>query len=280
MNIDLHIHTTASDGATPPRDAMDEAAARGLGVISLTDHESIEGYLEIRGEAADRGIKVLAGVELLTTYRSREIHLLGYLFDPDCRLMRDRLHELREQRNQVASQIVDNLRQHGFNIDYDHVAGIANNNVAIGKNHILHAIYEAGYISTQDEMVQVLRKYLTRNTETYVEFTKNPLGEAVELIRECRGIPVLAHPGIIRDEQLVQDIIRRFGLPGIEVYYYYFGNRDEMIERYETLAREWGLLATGGSDYHGRFAPVTMGDLTIPPVIVERLEEYHRSLNV
>lgn len=271
MKVDLHIHTTASDGATPPSETLREAQAKGLGVISFTDHESIEGYIEIQEEALAQGVKIIPGVELLTRYADREIHLLGYLFDPTCVLLLERLKALREQRNQVASEIVDNLKHHGFNIEYSRVADIAQENVAIGKNHILHAIYEAGYISTQDEAVQILRKYLIRNTDTYVEFTKNPLGEAVDLIRECGGIPVLAHPGIIRDDQLAKEIIRRFKLPGIEVYYYYFGDREGMIRRYETLAREWGLLATGGSDYHGRFSPVPLGELEIPPSIVDRL---------
>lgn len=276
MNVDLHIHTSASDGATPPRETLSEARSKGLGVISLTDHESIEGYLEVREEAPACGIKIITGVELLTVYADREIHLLGYLFNPECKLLLDRLKDLRHQRNQVASEIVDNLKKQGFDIEYSRVADIAQENVAIGKNHILHAIYEAGYISTQDEMVQVLRKYLARNTATYVEFTKNPLGEAVDLIQECGGIPVLAHPGLIRDDQLVREIIRRFRLPGIEVYYYYFGNREEMIQRYESLAREWGLLATGGSDYHGRFSPVPLGELQVPPSVVEKLEDYLR----
>lgn len=274
--IDLHIHTTASDGATSPQEVLREALSKGLSTISFTDHESIEGYLDVQDSAREMGIKIIPGVELLTTYAGREIHLLGYLFDPSCSLLLDRLRELREKRNQVALEIVENLKGSGFQIEYSRVADIAQENVAIGKNHILLAIYEAGYISTQNEAVQILRKYLTRNTDTYVEFTMHPLGEAVELIRECGGIPVLAHPGIIRDEQLVKDILRRFALPGIEVYYYYFGERQKLIQHYQQLAREWKLLATGGSDYHGRFAPVPLGELEIPESIVEQLEVFIR----
>lgn len=277
--IDLHVHTTASDGATLPQDAVEEAVQLGLKVISFTDHESIEGYLEARALAEAKGIKLIPGVELLTAYADQEIHLLGYFFDPESPLLQKRLNELREQRNEVAMEIVENLRQHGFNIRYERVidlahGGAAYGQVAIGKNHILHAIYDAGYIQTQDEAVQILRKYLTRNSLAYVEFKKHPLGEAVELVRESGGIPILAHPGLIHNDELVKEIIRRFQLPGIEVYYYYFGDQAALIEKYRVLAEEWNLLITGGSDYHGRFAPVPMGQPPVPFYIVEQLEEF------
>ncbi|NPV27680.1 MAG: PHP domain-containing protein [Firmicutes bacterium] len=274
MSVDLHIHTSASDGTTPPSKLIEEANQAGLSCISLTDHESIEGIIEIQGLAQAKNIKLIPGVELLAGYADREIHLLGYYIDINSPILNNRLKELREERNAIAMDIVEKLRRHGFNINFERVQGIAQDNVAIGKNHILHAIYEAGYINSQDEMIEILRKYLTRNGLAYVEFTQHSFGEAVELILQCDGIPVLAHPGLIRDDQIVLELLK-YPVEGIEVYYYYFGNkRDEWIRRYEQLAQERKLLMTGGSDYHGQFAPVKLGEMHIPERVVTTLTEH------
>lgn len=270
--VDLHLHSTASDGASPPLEVLREAAAAGLKTISFCDHESIEGYLETVDKAREMGVEVIPGMELLTIYKGREIHLLGYLYDPESPVLRAWLEELRKERNEIAEQVVAKFNKHGFNITFERVKEIAHDNVAIGKNHLLFALIEAGYISTRDEIIHILRTYLTQHGLAYVDFTKNPYYEAVEMIVECGGVPVLAHPGLIRDDQLVLDLLKHPRL-GLEVYYYYLGDETgELTRKYYELARERNLFMTGGSDYHGRFSPdVKLGRVAVPESVVENL---------
>ncbi|MDH7496943.1 MAG: PHP domain-containing protein [Syntrophomonadaceae bacterium] len=271
--VDLHLHTTASDGGTDPRELIREAAAAGLTVVSYCDHESIEGYLQAREVAQQLGVEVIPGVELVTYFGGREVHLLGYFVEPESPVLRSWLRELREDRNAVAEQIVHRLNEQGFAISFDRVQAIATEGVAIGKNHFLWALREAGYISTREEMIFMLRTYLSHRGLAYVDYTGNPFAEAVEIIRECGGLPVLAHPGLLRDDALVLELLKHPGV-GLEVYYCYLGDgRDGYIEHYARMAQERGLFVTGGSDYHGRFSPdVKLGRILVPDWVVPRLK--------
>jgi len=270
--VDLHLHTTASDGATPPVDLVYQAAAAGLKTISFCDHESIEGYKQALETAEELGIDLISGVELLTMHEGREIHLLGYYVNPDSPVLNSWLEELREERNLIAEQMVEKFNKHGYAIKFERVKEIATDNVAIGKNHFLFALIEAGYINTKDEIIHILRNYLVQHGLAHVDFTKNPYYEAVEIILECGGVPVLAHPGLIRDDRFVLDLLRHPNI-GLEVYYYYLGpDAEKMRHKYHTLAVERNLIMTGGSDYHGRFSPdVKLGELYVPENVVAQL---------
>lgn len=271
--VDLHLHTTASDGATSALELVHQAAAVGLKTISFCDHESIEGYRQALETAEELGLELIPGVELLTMHEGREIHLLGYYVDPDSPVLNSWLKELREDRNVIAEQMVDKFNKHGYDIKFERVKEIATDNVAIGKNHFLFALIEAGYINTKDEIIHILRDYLAQHGLAHVDFSKNPYYEAVEIIIECGGIPVLAHPGLIRDDHLVLDLLRHPKL-GLEVYYYYLGpDAEKLRQRYYTLARERNLVMTGGSDYHGRFSPdVKLGQVYVPEGVVAQLK--------
>lgn len=270
--VDLHMHSTASDGSTNPAALVQEAAASGLKTIAFCDHESIEGYLETVGPARELGIEVIPGVELVTIYQGREIHLLGYYVGADSPELTGWLQDLRQDRNQLAVEVVDKLNHYGYKITFERVREIARANVAIGKNHYLVALIEAGYIRSREEIIYILRNYLSHKGLAYVDFTNNPYYEAVEMILECGGIPVLAHPGLIRDDNLVQDLMRHPRL-GMEVYYYYLNGRQQLVAKYEKYARENGLIMTGGSDYHGRFSPdVKLGELMVPENVVSSLK--------
>lgn len=263
--IDLHIHTTASDGATSPAKLINEAMSVGLKAISLTDHESIAGMDSISDIAADQGLRIIPGIELLTCYRGKEIHLLGYCFDSENRDFRSRIQEIRQERNQTSLQIVDNLDRLGFKLDKYQFYKVAGEGGTIGKNHIIKALFKAGYLKTKEQAIDTLRRYLSQNGLAYVIFSHNPFVEAVELIREANGVPVLAHPGLINDDNMVIDLLNTASV-GLEVYYYYFGtNRERLIIHYERMALERGLVATGGSDYHGRYSPdVKLGSTMVP----------------
>lgn len=275
--VDLHIHTTASDGASSPVDLIDEALTAGLTTISLTDHESIAGMDSISEQATDRGIRLIPGIEFLTIFQGREIHLLGYCFDVKSKVFRSRVKELRQERNEISLQIVDNLCRLGFKLDKDRFYAVADRGGTIGKNHIIIALFKAGYLKTKEQAIDTLRRYLAQDGLAYVAFRANPFVEAVELIRQCHGIPILAHPGLIRDDKMVLDLLDAAPV-GLEVYYHYFGtNRQQLIIHYEKMARERGLITTGGSDYHGRYTPdVKLGGIMVPEETLDNLTDSSR----
>jgi predicted metal-dependent phosphoesterase TrpH len=270
--IDLHIHTTASDGGTSPVKLLDEAKSTRLKTISLTDHESIAGMDSISELAANQGLTIIPGIEFLTCYQGKEIHLLGYCFDTDNQDFRSRIQEIRQERNRTSIQIVDNLDRLGFKLDKDQFYKVAGGGGTIGKNHIIKALFKAGYLKTKEQAIDTLRRYLSQNGLAYVIFTYNPFVEAVELIREAHGVPILAHPGLINDDKMVIDLLNAAPV-GLEVYYYYFGaNRQRLILHYERMAMERGLVVTGGSDYHGYYTPdVKLGSTMVPDEALDTL---------
>jgi len=270
--VDLHIHTTASDGATSPVKIVDEAKSAGLTTISLTDHESIAGMDLIHDLAAQQGLNVIPGIEFLTCFQGKEIHLLGYCFDQGNNDFRSFVKEIRQKRNRTSLQIVDNLERLGFKLDKEQFYRVADAGGTIGKNHIIMALFKAGYLKTKEQAIDTLRRYLSQNGLAYVVFTGNPFAEAVELIREANGVPVLAHPGLIRDDKTVIDLLNAAPV-GLEVYYYYFGtNRNHLIIHYERMAAERGLVVTGGSDYHGSYTPdVKLGSTMVPDEVLDSL---------
>ncbi|MGE5371212.1 MAG: PHP domain-containing protein [Solirubrobacterales bacterium] len=272
--VDLHMHTNASDGASSPTELIDECVKAGLKTISFTDHENIDGYLEALAYAKEARILLIPGVELLTTFRRREIHLLGYGFDPINPQFRARLEELRQSRNNTGLRSAEKFQKLGFSIQLGPLIDVADRGRTIGKNHLIYALFEAGYIKTWDDVIHFLRNYLSVNGQAYIEFDDNPIEDGIEMIRQAGGIPVLAHPGLIRDDQIVRELAARRNI-GIEVYYFYFGPmRGEWIRRYEALAREFDLLVTGGSDYHGYYAPdVILGELEVPENVAAGLFE-------
>jgi predicted metal-dependent phosphoesterase TrpH len=271
--IDLHLHSTASDGASKPLDLLDEVQAVGLKYISFTDHESMEGMKGIDQEALRHGLIVIPGVELLTYYREQEIHVLGYWMEESGQFG-SWLKDMRIQRNERYLQMVRRLREYGYDLDEGRFVDLANKQVALGKNHIIISLIKAGYITSKEQAVDMLRRYLSPHGLAYPDFDFNPFMEAVQVIRECGGIPILAHPGLVRDDRLVVELLEVSGA-GLEVYYYYFGDKNrQLVKHYEQMAAERGLtLVTGGSDYHGRFSPdIKLGRVPVPDEVATRLE--------
>ncbi len=275
MKLDLHIHSTASDGALSPRQIVDQAVKLELAAVSLADHESINGALEAMRFARNSSVEVIPAMELLTYYRDREIHLLGYYFDPYSVLLQDRLRELRDKRNHIALDIVGRLRKYGFNIAWEQFEKVAAADCVIGKGQILMALFSAGKVETREERIAIARKYF-RPDAAYIEFKDHIFTEAVDLIRTCGGIPVLAHPGLIGNDEIVLELIKSAPI-GLEVYYSYLGEeRVEWIKRYEELALANNLFMTGGSDYHGNYTPVRLGETEVPDDLLDILKAVHR----
>lgn len=257
--IDLHIHTTASDGTYSPLEILSMARELRLRAIAITDHDTLSGSREALDAGIPPGLEFLTGVEISTAAPHHfsipgSLHLLGYGFDVnDARLFRtlERLQAARRDRN---PGIVAKLRNLGIDITLEDIAREAGGG-QMGRPHVARVLEKRGVVKSIDE---AFNRYLGTGKPAYVEKYRTPCEEAIAVIRGAGGIPVLAHPGLIRglDGPGLVDLVSRLvslGLGGIEVHYP--GHGPERTARYGELANRFGLLATGGTDFHGAINP-------------------------
>ena len=268
MRVDLHTHTTASDGLLPPATLVEEAARLGVGILAITDHDTTDGLEEALEAGYALGVEVIPGVEINTDVQGAEIHVLGYYIDYTRDWFQDALRHLRESRLDRAARMVARLATLGIQLDLQRVLALAHGG-SIGRPHIARAMVEAGYISSPEE---AFRLYIGRGGPAYVERERFPPEDAVRMILRAGGVPVLAHPGLSTRDGLVPDLIAA-GLMGIEVYYP--EHSPAQVQHYLHLARKFGLLTTGGTDYHGGdIAPrVQIGSVEVPLEVVEALKQ-------
>lgn len=268
--VDLHLHTTASDGRLTPGELIALVARKGLQVVAVTDHDSTEGLAEAMEAArAFPNLTVIPGIELSTDIPGNEIHVLAYFVRHKDEELLATLRKFRQGRLERGRGMVEKLRDMGMDIEWQRVQEIAGDG-AVGRPHVALALMEKGYVSQTNEAFE---KYLGRNGPAYVEREKLTPAEAVEAISSWGGVAVLAHPAQLPnlDDQLEE--LRSAGLVGMEVYYAQY-SEERILELASTAARH-GLLPCGGSDYHaldnpGERLPGTMG----PPLeVVERLEK-------
>ncbi|GAB4263424.1 PHP domain-containing protein [Thermincola ferriacetica] len=272
MAVDLHIHTTASDGNISPAEVIDLAVQAGLRTIAFADHENTAGYTAVKDMAEGKGLEIIPALELQTWHKNKEIHILGYFIDVNDINFQKRLTELRKDKNRCAMAMVEKIRRCGFDIGWDEVERLSCFGGPISKGHIMQVLKLKGYIKTREDAARILGLYFNQEGKAYSCYNF-PSAEAVDLIKSARGIPILAHPGLIGDDNLVLDLIK-MGISGLEVYYNYFGpNKNNYIAKYEKMALDHGLLMTGGSDYHGTITPVVLGETEIPDAVVASLKE-------
>jgi len=266
MFVDLHIHTQASDGALSPAQVVERAIDRGLAAIAITDHDIVDGCLPAALAAGER-LEVIPGIEINTEWGSQEVHILGYYIDLNDQRFLDVLEELRQARLGRITKIVRKLAEIGVKLEMSRVLELAGDGT-IGRPHVALAMIEAGYIETIRE---AFTDYIGYGAPAYVPRYKLSPAEAVQIIRQAGGIPVLAHPGLIGDDDLIPALVAS-GLQGLEVYYP--EHSQEQVTHYRQLAEGYGLIVTGGSDYHGNQADYR-GDIGCLPIgyqIVEGLK--------
>lgn len=267
LRVDLHTHSTASDGELTPPELVRLALERGLTTIALTDHDSIAGIDAARQAARDTSLEVIPGVELSADVPQGEVHILGYFVDwHDARFLA-MLVKFRDGRYGRAEKMTKKLASLGAPISFERVKEIAGD-AAIGRPHVAQALVEAGHVAT---VTEAFDKYIGRSGPAYVEHFRLTPEDAVALILSAGGVPVLAHPREVTD--WVFPLVKA-GLLGLEVYY---GMYDDMTRaELARLAKQYGLIATGGSDFHGLNKMGHMGGLgetPVPPDVVEKLRK-------
>lgn len=271
MIADLHIHSTASDGRLSPREIVNQAMRVGLSHIAITDHDTVAAHKELRRAVAlDQAVSkpaIIPGIEFSTDLPKHEVHILGYYIDIDNSKLSSQLEVILNDRLQRSKVMVDKLNKLGYLIDYSRVLAIAGPAKSVGRPHIAKALVEKKYFET---VAKAFEQVLAKNGPAYVPHYKLTPEQVISLIEQAGGIAILAHPGLIGDDDLVMDLIKS-GIHGLEVYH---PEHDQaMTRRYLSIADKYNLKITGGSDFHaipGRY-PEELGSFTISTAIVDAL---------
>jgi hypothetical protein len=278
--IDLHCHTTASDGRHSPAELVQMAAEMGLRAIAVCDHDSTEGLDEALAAGCAAGIEVIPSVELSCDVAEGELHMLGYYPNYADAVFQAELTRLRAGRVGRAQAMVSKLAVLGYPISFERVQELAGDG-AIGRPHVAQALIEARLVQSKGEAFERL---IGRNGPAYVERAKLSPADACRTIRRVGGLPVFAHPfialasGRVLEPMPVEPSLPALveaGLAGLEVYYPNYTL--PLIERLLRLSRQYGLLVTGGSDFHGEgSAGAALGGVYVPPKCLAALREAHR----
>ena len=277
MYCDLHTHSTASDGTHTPTELLDAAVRAGLGAVALCDHNTVAGLDELLSAAARRDIWAIPGVEISTEYQGIELHMLG-LFLPhaaygEVTALVDQMNVRKQQSNRA---LVERLKAAGYRIDYDEIAS-ATPNGNINRAHIGAALCREGYVDSVKDAFETL---LSPKHGLYVPPLRLDAYETVAFLRRVGAVPVLAHPYLSMDEQRLRDFLptaMEQGLVGMETYYSRYSEDTHAAAR--AVAREFGLLESGGSDFHGQNKPdiflgTGLGGLHVPLELAERLSKF------
>jgi predicted metal-dependent phosphoesterase TrpH len=268
IRADLHLHTTASDGRLTPEQLVARAVERGLNVMAVTDHDTVEGIpLALKAASNFHNLNLIPGVEINTDVPGMEVHMLGYFIDFESDSLIEPLKELRDSRVIRARGMLEKLDKLGMPIKWEELLTIAGDSV-IGRPHIAKAMEDAGYVSTSSEAFD---KYIGRKGPAYVEHKKMTPVEVVGLIKSVHGIPVLAHPANIDTLDTMLHDLKSAGLMGLEVYYGKY--TPDIIQDLLALAKKYDLITTGGSDYHAFHdeRETMVGDIDIPEDCIRTL---------
>lgn len=266
--IDLHIHTSASDGRFSPAEIVSRSAAAGLAVIAITDHDTVDGIAPaLQAARTFPSLRVIPGVEISTDIPAGQAHILGYFVDYTDHELQIALEKMRNSRWERARKMVARLEDLGCRIEWERVREIAGA-ASVGRPHIAQALMEKDYV---ESIKDAFTRYINQDGPAYVERDKMTPVQAAELILRAKGLPVLAHPLTVPDPEAMVIELKAAGLTGIEVYYKDYSRDD--INRLLRLSDRYGLVNTGGTDYHG-LEPETdidIGGVDVPAECVEQL---------
>ncbi|HMG35977.1 MAG TPA: PHP domain-containing protein [Blastocatellia bacterium] len=279
--IDLHTHSTCSDGSDAPGQLIRLAAQAGARAIALTDHDTIDGLAEARQAAAREGIEFINGIEVSAEYSPGTMHILGYYIDPQSETLAAQLEMLLNARDRRNPEIASRLQSLGVEIDYSEVEEIAGGEV-VGRPHFARLLLQKGYV---ESIQNAFDRYLAKGAAAYVEKARLVPQDAIDLIHKAGGAAVLAHPYQLKcksqeEADAVFDQLAALGLDGVEAVYSRHSPQDR--ERYASMATSRGMIVTGGSDYHGTYKPdirlVTgKGDLSVSYSLLDGIKERARA---
>jgi len=243
MGCDLHIHTTASDGSVHPARIVEIAFEAGLDAIAITDHDTFGGLNEAFERAKNLRIEIIPGVELSSDFDGRDAHILAYWPDYKAKWLIDELSQLKQGRFERARLMVVKLQDQGLDINFDDVKKIANG-AALGRAHLARVLLKKGYVKSIQEAFD---NYLEQDGCCYVKKPTKSVKGVLDMIRKAKGVAVLAHPGLLARDEEIGGFAEQ-GLSGIEVYHP--DHSPEQVKSYLEIANRYGLVATGGSDFH------------------------------
>ena len=271
MQIDLHAHSTASDGTQPPADVVASARAAGLDVLALTDHDTTSGWDEAAAAAEREGVTLVRGIEISCERDAASIHLLGYLTDPDHPGLSAELARAREARVSRLERMVELMAADGIPISYAEVLASVPPGATEGRPHIADALVRKGVVADRDA---AFAEWLSNDSPYYVRHYAPDPARAVELVVEAGGVAVHAHPftrarGRMASDGLIEELAAA-GLAGVEVDHR--DHDEDARSRGRALASSLGLLVTGSSDYHGAGKRNLLGENTTAPGVLEQIE--------
>lgn len=276
--IDLHVHSTASDGTMSPAEVVHHAQSLGLSAIGLTDHDSLSGIPEALETGESIGIEVIPGCELSVESPQGAMHILGYWVRPDGSLDH-MLTMLRKKRHERNRAMIGKLQKMGMDLEYEEVRALSGGG-SVGRPHLARVLVEKGYVRSVDE---AFRSLLGSQGAAYVPKEKPTPGEAIEALRQEGALAFLAHPFslelAIPDLDRIVQFLKELGLQGIEAWY--SGHDDGQVRYCLEAARRYDLLVSGGSDFHGSVKPkihlgTGLGNLHVPLAALEGMKKYRQ----
>ncbi len=267
--IDLHLHSTCSDGTLTPIELIETARNLGLYGISITDHDTVDAYtLETTNHAKKCHVELIPGVEFSTVYQGIGIHILGYDFDPHNFVLRHFCEQHAERRLERNRMIIANLKRHGLFISEEDLYGTKSKKHIVGRVHIAGLLIKKGYVTSMQE---AFKEWIGDEAPCFERGQNFSIQETIEIIHAAKGRAFLAHPHLIKEKKWIKKILQNHDFDGLECYYANFG-KDEN-NRWVNMAHNLGLHVSGGSDFHGEHRPFNrMGSAYIEKELYEAIK--------
>jgi predicted metal-dependent phosphoesterase TrpH len=260
---DLHTHTYHSDGTRSPREVVDVARLSGVTILSISDHDNLAAFYEIKAYADEQEVTLIPGIELSCAFEDVDVHILAYAFDPHDDRIDARLRSFRETRQRRGQAIAERLQSLGYPVRAGRIDELAAGG-AVGRPHVARALVEAGHVASVDEAFE---KFLRAGRPAYVEKERFKIGEAISLIRAAGGVTSVAHPSLYPDHARLVPKVLDSGVDAVEVIHPDVPPADR--EMYTNMARFRGKFVTGGSDDHGTVKTAqTLGSVRVPESLI------------
>lgn len=245
MKFDLHVHTTHSDGTFTPKEIVDLARKIKLSGIAITDHDTTSGLeIALKYSKSFNDLTIIPGIELSCVHENEEVHILGYYINYNDSNLINTTNKIKKSRVERGLKIIEKLNQLGLDININDVNKFTNNNF-VGRPHVARALISRGYVSNMEEAFE---KYIKLGAPAYVERYKISIKETINLIKSIGGIPILAHPGLIKNKKILKYCLNK-GIKGLEAIHPKHSKED--VHYLIEFAKRNNLLITGGSDFHG-----------------------------